>query len=84
MSISPILAGAFTGVETSEISFNPTSSGFLHGYYNLKNSSERIKHLEDLTKKIGLNVITSTGGLGLMIKELKDDPFKYDKGREYE
>ena len=32
-----ILSGAFTGVPTTEISYNPENANFLHGYYKIKN-----------------------------------------------
>ncbi len=76
-----ILAGEFTGLETTEISFNPDNSNFLHGYYNIQNEGDRIKHLEDLSTRVGLNLNNAQGGLGKMIKDLRDDPFKFDKGR---
>ena len=84
MAISPILAGAFTGVETANISFNPTNKNFLYGYYNIKYSGDRINHLKDLAHKFSFNLDKAKEGLPGMIKELIEDPFKYDKANENE
>ena len=82
MAISPILAGKFTGVETSGISFNPTNKDFLMGYYGIKEHANRIKHLEDLNKRIGFDLKNSKGGISKMINDLIEDPFKYVKENE--
>lgn len=82
MAISPILAGKFTGVETHDVSFNPTNPEFLMGYYNIKDNEDRIKHLRNLSKRMRLNVNKGQGGISKMIKDLIDDPFKYDKGEK--
>tara|TARA_R110002167_G_scaffold94892_4_gene253057 strand:+ start:4510 stop:4758 length:249 start_codon:yes stop_codon:yes gene_type:complete len=79
MSYNPVLSGVFTGIETTEISFNPENKNFLYGYYNIKEPLDRVKHLEDLTKRFNFKLNKTTGGLGKMIKDLKDDPFKFDK-----
>tara|TARA_R100000734_G_C3312946_1_gene104136 strand:+ start:380 stop:607 length:228 start_codon:yes stop_codon:yes gene_type:complete len=74
-----ILSGAFTGVPTTEISYNPENANFLHGYYKIKNESDRIKHLENLSKRVGLNLNNAQGGLAKFIKDLRDDPYKFGK-----
>ena len=81
MAISPILSGKFTGVETSDISFNPTNPEFLMGYYRIQEPDDRKEHLRDFSKRVGLSLNNAQGGLAKMVKDLIDDPFKYDKYR---
>ena len=51
------------------------------GYYRIQEPDDRKEHLRDFSKRIGLSLNNAQGGLAKMVKDLIDDPFKYDKDR---